>query len=267
VLNAVSGARVSVEALVRWRHHGRLHAPAEWIPIAEQQRLMPAIGVKVLQIALADYATLGCPIAVNVSPRQFTDPDFAASVLAALGLHPPSALILEITESSVMADPVRANEALDLLRAHGIRIALDDFGTEYSSLSRLSTVPFDIVKIDRSFVHRVLTADGRAMVTAIHALARALGKITVAEGVETIQQLQAVQGIGCDLIQGFLTGRPAPLSELASTSIAGVEWLADPPIPLAPAPTGPGGRLTDRSTSSTEVADFDAEIDGRRYSG
>src|SRR6476620_2289497 len=84
VLDAETGARVSVEALVRWRHHGRLHAPAEWIPIAEQQRLMPAIGVKVLQIAIGDYAALGCPIAVNVSPRQFSDPDFAASVLAAL---------------------------------------------------------------------------------------------------------------------------------------------------------------------------------------
>jgi len=85
VLNAATGARVSVEALVRWRHHGRLHAPAEWIPIAETQRLMPAIGVKVLQIAARDYPALGCPIAVNVSPRQFTDPDFAATVLAALG--------------------------------------------------------------------------------------------------------------------------------------------------------------------------------------
>ena len=92
---------------------------------------------------------LGCPIAVNVSPRQFTDPDFAAKVLAALGDCPPSALISEVTESSVMTDPIRANEALELLRVQGIRIALDDFGTQYSSLSRLSTVPFDIVKIDR----------------------------------------------------------------------------------------------------------------------
>ena len=237
VLDAVSGALVSVEALVRWRHHGRLHAPAEWIPLAEKQRLMPAIGVKVLQIAARDYAALGCPIAVNVSPRQFTDPDFAATVRTALGECPPSALILEVTESSVMTDPVRANEALESLRAQGIRIALDDFGTQYSSLSRLSTMPFDIVKIDRSFVSRVLSTEGRAMVTAIHELARALGKITVAEGVETSMQLKAVQDIGCDLVQGYLTGRPAPLHDLLKPRPSGHAHSTGPAGALAPFPT------------------------------
>jgi EAL domain-containing protein (putative c-di-GMP-specific phosphodiesterase class I) len=238
VLDAVSGARVSVEALARWRHHGRLHAPAEWIPIAEKQRLMPTIGVKVLQIAARDYPALGCPIAVNVSPRQFTDPDFAATVLAGLGDCPPSALILEVTESSVMTDPVRANEALEALRARGIRIALDDFGTQYSSLSRLATMPFDIVKIDRSFVSRVLSTEGRAMVTAIHALARALGKITVAEGVETSMQLSAVRDIGCDLVQGFLTGRPAPLGDLLDPRAAERSRSADTARLAARRPTG-----------------------------
>jgi EAL domain-containing protein (putative c-di-GMP-specific phosphodiesterase class I)/GGDEF domain-containing protein len=245
VLDARSGARVSVEALVRWRHHGRLHAPAEWIPIAEKQRLMPAIGVRVLQIAARDYRALGCPIAVNVSPRQFNDPDFAATVLAALGDCPPSALILEVTESSVMTDPVRANEALELLRLQGIRIALDDFGTQYSSLSRLSTVPFDIVKIDRSFVSRVLSNDGLAIVTAIHALARALGKMTVAEGVETSMQLKAVQDIGCDLVQGFLTGRPVSLTELLKPRSVGPIISEGPagravafPTAVGPPPSG-----------------------------
>ncbi len=245
VLDARSGARVSVEALVRWRHHGRLHAPAEWIPIAEKQRLMPAIGVRVLQIAARDYRALGCPIAVNVSPRQFNDPDFAATVFAALGDCPPSALILEVTESSVMTDPVRANEALELLRLQGIRIALDDFGTQYSSLSRLSTVPFDIVKIDRSFVSRVLSNDGLAIVTAIHALARALGKMTVAEGVETSMQLKAVQDIGCDLVQGFLTGRPVSLTELLKPRSVGPIISEGPagravafPTAVGPPPSG-----------------------------
>jgi EAL domain-containing protein (putative c-di-GMP-specific phosphodiesterase class I)/GGDEF domain-containing protein len=247
VLDARSGAMVSVEALVRWRHHGRLHAPAEWIPIAEKQRLMPAIGVRVLQIAARDYPALGCPIAVNVSPRQFNDPDFAATVLAALGDCPPSALILEVTESSVMTDPIRANEALELLRVQGIRIALDDFGTQYSSLSRLSTVPFDIVKIDRSFVSRVLSNEGLAMVTAIHALARALGKMTVAEGVETSMQLKAVQDIGCDLVQGFLTGRPVPLTELLKPRSAGPTISEGPgglaaAFPTAVGPPPPGRR-------------------------
>jgi EAL domain-containing protein (putative c-di-GMP-specific phosphodiesterase class I) len=224
-----------------------LHAPAEWIPIAEKQRLMPAIGVRVLQIAARDYPALGCPIAVNVSPRQFNDPDFAATVLAALGDCPPSALILEVTESSVMTDPIRANEALELLRVQGIRIALDDFGTQYSSLSRLSTVPFDIVKIDRSFVSRVLSNEGLAMVTAIHALARALGKMTVAEGVETSMQLKAVQDIGCDLVQGFLTGRPVPLTELLKPRSAGPTISEGPgglaaAFPTAVGPPPPGRR-------------------------
>ena len=198
---------VSVEALVRWRHHGRLHPPAEWIPIAEQNGLMPAIGVKVLQIAVGDYPMLGCPIAVNVSPRQCPIPISRRPCWQPAGF-PPAAIILEVTESSVISDPARANRTLETLRGKGIRIALDDFGTKYSSLSRLSSVPFDTIKIDRSFVSRVMTADGRAMITAIEGMARALGKTTVAEGVETDEQLEAVREIGCDLVQGYLTGRP-----------------------------------------------------------
>lgn len=205
---------VSVEALVRWRHHGRLHPPAEWIPIAEQNGLMSAIGLKVLNIAVRDYPLLGCAIAVNVSPRQLSDPDFAPAVLGSLQDCPPVAIILEVTESSVISDPARANRTLETLRSKGIRIALDDFGTKYSSLSRLSSVPFDTIKIDRSFVSRVMTAEGRAMITAIEGMARALGKTTIAEGVETDEQLVALREIGCDLIQGFLTGRPVPLARI-----------------------------------------------------
>jgi EAL domain-containing protein (putative c-di-GMP-specific phosphodiesterase class I)/GGDEF domain-containing protein len=214
VIDVRSGRRVSVEALVRWRHHGRLHPPAEWIPIAEQIGLMPAIGLTVLQIAIRDQRRLGCPVAVNVSPRQLSDPLFPANVFAALQNSPPAALVLEVTESTMMEDPVRAIATLQALQAHGIRIALDDFGTQYSSLSRLSTLPIDIIKIDRSFVARVLSPDGLAMVTAIFAMSRALGKTTVAEGVETDGQFRALQGVGLELIQGFLTGRPVPLEDL-----------------------------------------------------
>ncbi len=217
VVQATTRRRVSVEALVRWRHHGRLHPPAEWIPIAEQHGLMPAIGLKVLQLAVRDHSAVGCPISVNVSPRQLVDPDFATMVLQSLRGCPPDALILEVTESSVIADPAGANRTLQALREHGIRIALDDFGTKYSSLSRLSSVPFDIIKIDRSFVSRVLTVQGRAMIVAIEGLARALGKATVAEGVETEEELAALREIGCDLVQGFLTGRPQPLDVLVES--------------------------------------------------
>ena len=214
VIDVRSGSRVSVEALVRWRHHGRLHPPAEWIPIAEQIGLMPSIGLTVLQIAVRDQRRLGCPVAVNVSPRQLTDPLFPASVIAALHNCSPNAVVLEVTESSVMDDPVRAIATLQALQTQGIRIALDDFGTQHSSLNRLSTLPIDIIKIDRSFVARVLSPDGRAMVTAIFAMSRALGKATIAEGVETDEQFSALQEIGLELVQGYLTGRPVPLDEL-----------------------------------------------------
>jgi EAL domain-containing protein (putative c-di-GMP-specific phosphodiesterase class I) len=157
---------------------------------------------------------------------------------------------------------------LDLLRAHGIRIALDDFCTEYSSLSRLSSVPFDVVKIDRSFVERVLTDDGRAMVTAIHALARALGKITVAEGVETGPQLKAVQDIGCDLVQGYFTGHPVPLAVLLDPDGAQSNGLVGPGGPRSRAGRpAPGGRLSDRSAPRAESTDVPTGFDGRRYTG
>ncbi|MEP6559532.1 MAG: bifunctional diguanylate cyclase/phosphodiesterase [Nakamurella sp.] len=220
VVDVRSGSRVSVEALVRWRHHGRLHPPAEWIPIAEQIGLMPSIGLKVLQLAVRDQRRLSCPVAVNVSPRQLTDPLFPASVVATLHNCPPNAIVLEVTESSVMDDPVRAIATLQTLQDRGIRIALDDFGTEYSSLSRLSTLPIDIIKIDRSFVSRVLSTDGRALVNAIFAMSKALGKATIAEGVETDEQFRALQEIGLELVQGYLTGRPVPVEELVSTADA-----------------------------------------------
>jgi EAL domain-containing protein (putative c-di-GMP-specific phosphodiesterase class I)/GGDEF domain-containing protein len=216
ILDTASLTRVGVEALVRWRHHGRLHSPAEWIPIAEEQGLMPAIGLQVLRLAARDVPTIGCPIAVNVSSHQVADPDFIGHVLDALRGIPAHAIVLEITESSVMADLDQARAALAAFRSHGIRIAIDDFGTQYSSLSRLATVPFDILKIDRSFITEVVSPDGRAIVTAIHALARALGKTTVAEGVETRDEFLALTEIGCDRVQGFLTGRPMPLAELMS---------------------------------------------------
>jgi EAL domain-containing protein (putative c-di-GMP-specific phosphodiesterase class I) len=113
-----------------------------------------------------------------------------------------------------MEDPVRAIATLQGLQDMGIRIALDDFGTQYSSLSRLSALPIDIIKIDRSFIERVLSPDGRAMVTAISAMSKALGKATIAEGVETHGQFRALQEIGLELVQGYLTGRPVPLDEL-----------------------------------------------------
>lgn len=232
VFDTTSLSRVGVEALVRWRHHGRLHPPAEWIPIAEQQGLLPGIGLHVLRLASREHAAAGCPIAVNVSASQLAEPDFARNVLDVLSDLPRHAIVLEITESTVMADLELARTALTTLRDHGIRIAIDDFGTEYSSLSRLATLPFDILKIDRSFVAEVVSPHGRAIVAAIHALARSLGKTTIAEGVETHEQLRILAEIGCDRVQGFLTGRPVPLAELAA--LAASAAIDPPPSPDAP---------------------------------
>lgn len=215
VVDTVTGRRVSVEALARWRHHGRLHSPDEWIPLAERRGLMPQIGQEVLRIAARDQPALGCTVAVNVSPGQLAAPAFVRSVLRTVGdLCPRDRIVLEITEDAIMADFSHAMAVLQRLREAGVRIALDDFGTKYSSLSRVAQLPFDVLKIDRSFVQRLDTAEGRAMVTAIEALTRALGKASVAEGVETAEQLAVLREIGCHLVQGFLTGRPARLSTL-----------------------------------------------------
>lgn len=212
VVDTRTGRRAKVEALARWRHHGRLHPPDEWIPLAERRGLMPVIGEEVLRIAARDQVRLGCPVAVNVSPGQLVAPDFVASVLRIVGDScPRERIVLEITEDAIMADFAGALRVLQELRAAGFCIALDDFGTKYSSLSRVAQVPFDILKIDGSFIQRLETEQGRAMVTAIQALTHALGKVSVAEGVETPAQLTALRDIGCDLVQGFLTGRPEPI--------------------------------------------------------
>lgn len=215
VVDPRTGQRSKAEALARWRHHGRLHRPDEWIPLAESRGLMPAIGEEVLRVAARDQARLGCPVAVNVSPSQLAAPGFVRSVLRIVGDHcPRDRIILEVTEDAIMSDFAQALQVLHQLRAAGFGIALDDFGTKHSSLSRVAQLPFDMLKIDGSFVHRLGTPDGRAMVAAIQALTRALGKVSVAEGVETEEQLTALREIGCDFVQGYLTGRPEPLPPL-----------------------------------------------------
>lgn len=212
VLDVRTGRRAEVEALARWRHGGRLHQPDEWIPLAEQLGLMSAIGEEVLRVAVRDQVRLGCPVAVNVSPAQLVAPGFARSALRIVGdCRPGERIVLEVTEDAIMVDFDRALRVVRELRAAGFRVALDDFGSKHSSLSRVAQLPFDVLKIDRSFVRRLDTAQGRAMVTAIQALTGALGKVSVAEGVETAAELAVLREIGCDLVQGFLLGRPEPM--------------------------------------------------------
>ncbi len=204
------------EALMRWNHPERgAVAPAEFIPLAEETGLILPLGLHVLETACREAAGWpgDCPVAVNLSPVQFRDPDLTRTVAAILertGL-PPHRLELEVTEGFLIERPEQARTTLLGLRALGVGIALDDFGTGYSSLSYLSRFPFDRIKIDRSFVRGLeQDRDAAAIVRAIVGLGHSLRMAVTAEGVETDQQLVLLGREGCDRIQGFLLGRPMP---------------------------------------------------------
>lgn len=213
---------VGVESLLRWKHpeHGFV-GPDEFIPIAEECGLIVEIGKWVLGRACADIVALeqetGLPlhVAVNVSARQFRDPDFVCCVernLAGSGLA-PGRLELELTESMLMQDRDAAIGFMQAVRALGVRLSIDDFGTGYSSLSYLQSFPIDQLKIDRSFV-RPLPAEGQTLASAVIRLAHGFGLTVVAEGVEQRSQLEWLQRAGCEYAQGYLLGRPMPLAAL-----------------------------------------------------
>lgn len=200
----------SHEALARWRHGNTWRLPGEWLPRAESSGLIVRIGLEMIRQARRYSDETGLPVAVNVAPKQLMEPQFAAEVMRAWGCDNWDRLILEITESALVDDLSRAEEALTHLRTLGVRVALDDFGTGYSSIARLGGLPIDVLKIDRAFVAEVRTTRGRAVVRAILALADAYGLDVIAEGVETEDELAALADLGRMEIQGFLTGRAAP---------------------------------------------------------
>jgi diguanylate cyclase (GGDEF)-like protein len=208
------------EALVRWRHPLRgLVGPADFIPLAEEVGLIPAIGRWVLQRACADAATWPArlKVAVNLSPSQFRGPlvEEVMDALESSGLS-PGLLELEITESIMLADEEQVFGTLHRLRALGTRIAMDDFGTGYSSLGYLRRFPFDKIKIDQSFVRNMTDRqDCLAIVRAVIGLGRSLGMSVNAEGVETDDQRDALIGEGCLELQGYLFSKPKPASEVA----------------------------------------------------
>ena len=219
------GVTTGVEALLRWFHPQRgWVAPATFIPLAEENRLIVPIGYWVMRSACeqlakwsrqATYAPLS--ISVNVSSVQFQQPEFIRDVEALLAetQAPPSRLVLEVTESLLMQEPVRVRNTMSQLRAKGIRFALDDFGTGYSSLSYLKRLPLDELKIDQSFIHELLTnKTDAAIVDTTILLAVSLGLTVVAEGVEQKEQLDWLRGHGCYRYQGYLFGRPTPIEYL-----------------------------------------------------
>ncbi len=208
------------EALVRWQHPTRgLLPPAEFIPLAEETGLIACIGQMVLREAcLAALSMQGVPrpptMSVNVAAQQLAQPGFADDVLAVLvdtGLA-PDRLVLEVTESVVLSELESVAPRLAALRDRGIRIAIDDFGTGYSSLAYLTSLPIDILKVDKSFVDRVTTDAQAASITeAILSMSRAMQLSTVAEGVEDPEQADWLRRAHCRVGQGFLWSRPLEL--------------------------------------------------------
>ena len=213
-----SGALTGVEALARWEHPRRgLVSPGEFIPIAEHARIIRHLTLLALETALSErqstlFKPLGeIPVSVNVSARMLEDdrfPDEVTRLLERYGV-PFGGLCLEVTESSIMADPDRSRAVLQRLSQAGVRLSIDDFGTGYSSLSYLSRLPLDEIKIDRTFVTR-MAHDARvaSIVESTIGLGHALGLTVVAEGIEDAHTSSLLAGLGCDVGQGYYVGIP-----------------------------------------------------------
>ncbi len=224
------GTLHGVEALVRWQHPDRgLLAPIHFIGVAEASGLVRELGAWVLEEAVTQAVAwnshrAGRPpvlMAVNLSTRQLTDPTLAATVAAVLDRHglDPALLTLEITETALMEDPDGANAVLAALKALGVELAVDDFGTGYASLTYLKRFPVDELKIDQSFVRGLGSDPGdRAIVASCVQLAHAVGIRAVAEGVETDTHRQQLLALDCDYAQGYYYSRPQPPNELG-------DWL------------------------------------------
>ncbi|MHC2254237.1 diguanylate cyclase (GGDEF)-like protein [Bradyrhizobium embrapense] len=210
------------EALLRWHHPKRgLVPPDQFIPIAEEIGLIGPLGEWVLNRACEQAVTwpTEMKLAVNVSAVQFRDPAFIDVVVNALAASKlsPRRLELEITESVFLANSSETLATLHKLKAQGVRIALDDFGTGYSSLSYLRSFPFDKLKIDKSFVRDATATHGsKSIVRAVISLGRSLGMTTIAEGIETVEQLDHMRAEGCNEAQGFLFSHPVPVTEIAA---------------------------------------------------
>jgi EAL domain-containing protein (putative c-di-GMP-specific phosphodiesterase class I) len=223
---ANDGDRVTgCEALVRWRHPQRgMVSPAEFIPIAEETGLILPLGQWVLETACRQLTTWSlCPalahltVAVNVSARQFRQPQFVEQVLRVLELTGanPARLKLELTESMLVTNIEDVVTKVEALRAVGVGFSLDDFGTGYSSLSYLKRLPLDQLKIDQGFVRDILVDPNDAAISKmVVALAHSLGLSVIAEGVETQAQRDFLASQGCHTYQGYLFARPLPVLEM-----------------------------------------------------
>ncbi|MGE0731310.1 MAG: EAL domain-containing protein [Acidimicrobiia bacterium] len=236
VIETATGRVEGAEALIRWRtDEHTLLPPAEFIPIAEDSSLIVDIGRLVIARAcrqLADWAAAGhgdLHVAINVGGRHVTEGTLAADIRTQLEQHavPAERLMVELTESNLVADLEVAAAVLDELRALGVRVALDDFGTGYSSLSYLRRLPIDVIKLDRSYVNGLgCDEQETSIVRSLVQLADSLGLDVIAEGVETPLQLEHLHRLGCRSVQGYLLARPMAPAHFD-------DWLAER--------SGPGG--------------------------
>ena len=243
IVDLQTGSIVSAEALLRWSHpaFGEI-SPVTFIPLAERVGSVTVLGDHVLSVALDALAiwTAGdgrneLSVSVNVSPRQLTDPSLAVTVVEQVrrrGLT-PGQLALEVTEEAFVDDIEAVVETIAALRAGGISVSVDDFGTGHSSLRYLRRFDADIVKIDREFV-QASSSEQRtdALVRSVIAMADALGLVCIAEGIETLEQLALVRGHGCRLGQGYLLARPMPAEALGRLLTAGHVYPVDVQAPL-----------------------------------
>ncbi|WP_179957823.1 sensor domain-containing protein [Exilibacterium tricleocarpae] len=228
ILDSRSGAMVGVEALVRWQHPERgLVLPDAFINIAEESGTIKVLGAWVLRRACQQLVTwerhhqrVG-RLAVNISARQFVEGHILQTlrdVVDRTGVD-PTHLELELTESALMQDHRYSVEVLEAIKSLGVRVAIDDFGSGYSSLNYLKKFPIDAIKIDQAFVKGLPSQEDKRIIQAIIALAHSLGLKVVAEGVETSLQLECVRALGCEEVQGFLLGKPVPAQQFAAQAV------------------------------------------------
>ncbi len=239
LVELASGQVTGFEVLARWQHPTRgLVPPAEFIPVAEDVGLIHSMTLSLLGQAVHEARSWGgqFTLAINIAPQQLKDETLGAALAAVLGMHgfPASRLEIEITENALIGDLAQARRVLQDLKQRGMRLALDDFGTGYSSLASLSELPFDKIKIDRSFVHSMHTRpQSETIVQAAVALGHSLNLMTTAEGIETPLDAAALMALGCGSGQGFLYARPVPGGEVPALLQRLHERRSDAPVALA----------------------------------
>ncbi len=232
---------VGVEALVRWQHPSEgLLPPADFMPVVESTSLIRPLTAFVIDETLARWRDwhdqgMDLEVSVNLSVGSLHDLDLPGQVEAALARHgvPAGALVLELTETTLLVNPSRARTVLDELHRRGVRVAIDDFGTGYASLSYLRDLPVDELKIDQSFIRHVAEqGEDAGIVEFSIALARVLGLVVVAEGVEDEAVIARLAELGCDQAQGFHVARPCPPEEIAAIVRSFAAADVPPPAPV-----------------------------------